>query len=148
MLAVIGGTKLSSTDHDKEQTGQKYEKAGGVVFLLSYIGLLGLAMLTMIEIRNLPWGERRVLIAVLAALPLLAVRLLYGLLADFKDDSTFGILGGNATVQLCMAILEEMVVTVFFLVAGVMAPSFRTFESQPEQLALNQKGAQYVRETA
>lgn len=77
----------------------------------------------MTESRNVPQGEKRILYAVLSSLPLLAVRLLYSLLADFADNSTFNILKGNATAQLCMAIIEEFIVTCLFLLAGSMAPA-------------------------
>jgi len=85
------------------------------------------------------WGEKRILLAVLAALPLLAVRLLYSLLADFANNSTVSILGGNATVQLCMAIIEEMIATIMFLAAGITAPSIKNMERGSDQMAMNQK---------
>lgn len=61
-----------------------------------------------------------ILYAVLASLPLLAVCLLYSLL---EDDSTFNIVDGNATAQLCMAISEDFIVTFSFVVADFMAPA-------------------------
>ena len=39
------------------------------------------------------------------------------------DNSTFNAVDGNATVQLCMAIIEEFIVLVFYLVAGFVAPA-------------------------
>jgi hypothetical protein len=44
---------------------------------------------------------------VLAAIPLLAVRILWSILAAFADNSTFSIQGGKPLVQLFMAILEQ-----------------------------------------
>ena len=93
-------------------------------------------------------GEKRIVYAVLAALPLIAVRLLYSLLADFANNSTFNILFGNATVQLCMAIIEEMIVVVFFLIAGLLAPSFKSSPQGPDQLALNAKPQQQYYQNA
>ena len=72
----------------------------------------------------MPEGETRVFVAVCAAFPFLAVRTVYTILADFENDATFGILDGNAFVQLGMAVVEEMIVTVIFIVVGVMAPRF------------------------
>lgn len=114
---------MSSSDTSKQSSGQTFEKGGGILFLVVYLAILGLSVLTTLSIRHLPTGENRILFAILAALPLLAVRLLYSLLADFKNDSTFNIIDGNATVQLCMAVVEEMIVTFFFLVAGFLAPA-------------------------
>ena len=128
ILAVIGGTRLSSSDVSKHPSGEDFEKAGGILFLAVYVGLIVLVLLTMIHFTQLPWGEKRILVAVMAALPLLAVRILYSLLADFKHDTTFNIEGGNETVQLCMSIIEEMIVMAFFLLAGITAPDIRGVE--------------------
>lgn len=65
-------------------------------------------------------GSRCILYAVLGSLPLLANRLAYSLLVYF-EESTFSIVDREATVQLCMAITEEYIVMIFFLVAGCVA---------------------------
>ena len=104
-----------------------------------YLGLFALAALTMANIRNLPLGEKWILIAILAALPFLAVRLLYSILADFEDNNTFNIINGNATVQLCMAVIEEFIIIIFFLAAGLAAPSLKSVRSGVEEIPLNRK---------
>lgn len=121
ILSIVGGTRISSSDSSKDSSGESFEKAGAIIFLISYIAIVAFAILTMAELSNLARGEKRILYAVLASLPLLAVRLLYSLLADFEDNSTFNTVDGNAAVQLCMAIIEEFIVTFFFLISGVMA---------------------------
>ena len=123
ILAIVGGTQISSSDSSKHSSGESFEKGAGIIFLISYLILVALALLTATELGNVPRGEKYILFAVLASLPLLAVRLLYSLLADFEDNSTFNIVDGNVTVQLCMAIIEEFIVTFFFLIAGFVAPA-------------------------
>lgn len=131
VLAIIGGTRISSTDTSKHSSGETFEKAGVIIFLVSYLAIVGFAVLTFTNIRELPRGEQRILYAVLAALPLLAVRLLYSILADFKDDSTFNIMDGNATVNLCMAIIEEFIIVGFYLLAGFVAPALGSLGNGP-----------------
>ena len=133
-MAIIGATRLSSSDTSKQSSGQTFEKAAGLVFVAVYLGLFALAALTMANVRNLPWGEKWILIAILAALPFLAVRLLHSILADFEDNNTFNIINGNATVQLCMAIIEEFIITIFFLAAGLAAPSLKSVRSGVEEV--------------
>ena len=123
ILSIVGGTRISSSDSSNFSSGETFEKAGVIIFLISYLAIVGFAILTTAEFSNLPRGEKRILYAVLASLPLLAVRLLYSLLADFEDNHTFNIVDGNATVQLCMAIIEEFIITFFFLVSGFVAPA-------------------------
>ena len=73
----------------------------------------------------MPQGETKIYLAVVAALPFLAVRVLYSILADFENNDTFGILNGNAYVQLGMEIIEEMIVAIMFLAAGLLASNMR-----------------------
>ncbi|KAL6713245.1 hypothetical protein ACLMJK_009366 [Lecanora helva] len=149
IVAIIGGNKISSTNTDTQNDGQTYEKAGGILLLVSYLVFLGLAILTMAELNNLPPGEKRILFAVLASLPLIAVRLLYSLLADFKNDDTFNILAGNVTVQLCMAIIEEMICVAIFLASGITSPSYKEIKRREGQMGMGQKPApQYVQNVA
>ncbi|KAK4696221.1 hypothetical protein P7C71_g1666, partial [Lecanoromycetidae sp. Uapishka_2] len=134
VLAIIGGTRLSSSDPSTQSSGQSFEKGGGLLFAVVFIGLTALCIVTFSNFSELLWGERRIFLAIIASLPLLAVRLLYTILADFEDNSTFSILDGNATVQLCMAVIEEFIITILFLVAGVLAPSLKNMQSEIKAL--------------
>lgn len=138
ILSIVGGTRISSSDSSKHSSGETFEKAGVIIFLICFIAIVAIAIITMAEFSNLPWGEKRILYAVLASLPLLAVRLLYSLLADFKNDSTFNTVDGNATVQLCMAIIEEFIVTLFFLVSGYVAPALQSMVNGAGGVPMNQ----------
>lgn len=122
IMAIVGGTKLSSTDPSKQSSGQSFRKAGVILFLICYVAIFGVAVLTMGQFQNIPRGEKQILYAVLAALPLLAIRLLYSILSVFANNDTFNILDGNATVQFFMAVIEEMFITTFLLAAGLTAP--------------------------
>lgn len=144
LLAIVGGTRIASTNVSKHSSGQDFEKAGGILFLVVFLALVGLAVLTTASMRGLPSPEKRLLFAVLAALPFLAVRLLYGLLIDFANDKTFNIQDGNATVQLCMAILEEMIVVAFFLAAGMSVPPYKSIPHGNNQVPMTSKPPQYA----
>lgn len=137
ILAIVGGTRISSSDSSKQSSGESFEKAGAIIFLVSYLAVVAFAVLTMTDSRNLPQGEKRILYAVLGSLPLLAVRLLYSLLVDFANNKTFNIVDGNPTVQLCMAIIEEFIVTVFFLAAGLVAPALDSLMHGADGVPMN-----------
>ena len=145
ILAIIGGTRISSSDSSKHSSGESFEKAGAIIFLITFIAVVAFAILTLTDIRNLPQGEKRILYVVLASLPLLVVRLLYSLIVDFANNSTFSIIDGNPTVQLCMSIIEEFIVTCLFLIAGFMAPALDSLKNGAEGVSMNrfngQKGA-------
>lgn len=121
ILGIVGGTKLTSD----ESEGTALLKAAAILFLLTLVLLVGVAGATWPLCSRMPQGETQIYFAVLAALPFLIVRMLYTLLADFENNDTFGILNGNAYVQLGMAVIEEMIVTIIFIVAGMMAPKMQ-----------------------
>ena len=83
--------------------------------------------------------DKRIFYAVILALPFIFVRILYSMLAVFlTHQTTFTLVNGNAVAQLCMATLEEMVVVVVYLGAGITAPvrkgndpEKRTYAMQP-----------------
>ena len=119
ILCVIGGTDATSSNPADVASGKKNVKIGVIIFLCIYLLLLLLTIITMKDVGNAPRGEKRIYIAVIAALPLLAVRLLWSVLSAFSNSSTFSILGGKPLVQLFMATLEEFFIVVFYTVAGL-----------------------------
>jgi hypothetical protein len=66
-------------------------KAGVILFVVVYAALF--LILTARDFNHIVSGERRIFIVVLAALPLLGARILFGVLSIFLTDQTFAILG-------------------------------------------------------
>ena len=139
ILAITGGTRISSVDVSKHSSGETYEKVAAIIFAGAYVVIVAMTLLTLAGSRNLPSGEQRILYAVLASLPFLAVRILYSILADYVNNSTFNILDGNATVQLCMSIIEEFIVVCFFIIAGFAAPPTDSLMNGPRGLPMNRR---------
>lgn len=52
------------------------------------------------------------------AWPFIAVRLVYSILATFLNDDTFSVVGGNVAVRVGMAVVEEFVVVIDYLILG------------------------------
>ncbi|KAL8629278.1 hypothetical protein Q9189_005018 [Teloschistes chrysophthalmus] len=125
IFSIVGGTRLSSNDPSRQSQGRDLAKVGIVLFLVVFIISCAIAILTFLEKSSIPQGERRLLFGVLVALPFIFVRILYSIMADFINNSTFKIYGGNATVQLCMAVIEEMIATIILIAVGLTASSIR-----------------------
>ena len=62
--------------------------------------------------------------AVLAALPLLAVRFLWTLLAYFSNFKDFQTYGGSVIVRAFMSTLEEMLIVIAYTIVGLMIPKY------------------------
>ena len=120
ILCIVGGTDEASIGNPSEiSTGKKYTKIGVIIFLVIFLLLSALVIITMKDVGNAPRGEKRLYFAVLAALPLLAVRMLWSILASFSNNSTFSIQSGKPLVQLFMATLEEFGIVVMYTLAGL-----------------------------
>jgi hypothetical protein len=121
VLCIVGGIHQSSSDHKVQESGKTYAKVGVVIFLIAFVQISILALITLPHARNVPTAQRRILRAALLALPLLAIRLLYSILVDFSTSSVFSTTRGNPFVQLGMSIIEEVIIIVLYLAAGVAA---------------------------
>lgn len=83
--------------------------------------LTALTLGAWIAMRKAGRGEGILVLAVICALPLLLVRLIYSLLAIFSHDKTFSMVSGSTgaeTASLCMSVLEEMGVVLIYLATG------------------------------
>ena len=120
ILCIVGGIDEADTSKPSDVSmGKKDIKIGVIIFLIVYLLLSALVIITMKDVGNAPRGEKRIYFAVLAAIPLLGVRMLWSILAAFVNNSTFSIQGGKPLVQLFMAILEEFIIVVMYTLAGL-----------------------------
>ena len=119
ILCIIGGIDAADDTPSDLQSGHRDTKIGVMIFLVVYLLLTALVVITMKDVGNAPRGEKRIYFAVLAAIPFLGVRLLWSLLATFANNSDFSVIGGKPLIQLFMAVLEEFVVVVMYTLAGL-----------------------------
>ena len=125
IICVVGGSDLASASPSDRRTGAKLVKAGLVIFLLIYTCLFLLVAASARALAALPPCEKRLLLALMAALPLLGLRILYSLLAYFSTISTFSATDGSVVVRAFMAVLEEMLIVVGYASVGILVPADR-----------------------
>ncbi|TVY48631.1 hypothetical protein LOCC1_G003105 [Lachnellula occidentalis] len=121
ILCVVGGMDAvsSSSTPSEIKTGLKDTKWGMGIFIVIYILLCILTIVSTFEIRKTVSGERRVLLAVIIALPLIGSRLLWSVLCAFKGGKIFNIENGSAVVQIAMADVEEFIIVFLYVIAGL-----------------------------
>ena len=124
ILCIVGGVNQTSANASDQKQGKTLLKAGILIFLAIYVCLVALAAKSATEFNRIPAGEKRILVVVLAALPLLAVRFIWTLLAYFSDIQTFAIMGGSIVARVLMATLEEFLIVIAFTVIGLMVPRY------------------------
>lgn len=134
VLSIVGGNYLDSSDAHKASQGRKMMQAGIIIFLIVFVIMCAIALMTLMSVSSVPSGAKRILFGVLVALPFIFVRIIYSILADFlNNSSTFSLFGGNVTVQLCMSIIEEIIVTIVYIGVGLAASSVRDDRGPKQQ---------------
>lgn len=124
IICIVGGSDLTDSSVSEQSTGKKLIKAGLIIFLIIYVCLFLLIAKSASETNGLASREKRVLSALMVALPLLGVRILFSLLAYFSKLSTFSPTSGNVLVRAFMAILEEILIVIAYTLAGILVPKY------------------------
>lgn len=94
-------------------------KTGMILYIISWAQMVLYLIILGWHHSSLEKGERRTLVAVAISAPLILVRVLYSVCVWFVRNGDFGLFGGSVTVQLVMAVLEEVVVVVVCLGVGM-----------------------------
>jgi hypothetical protein len=118
ILCIVGGA--SSTSSTGVYQPQATTKAGLLLYLIAFITLILLAAVTMHKLSNALGDEKRLVWAVIVALPFILVRLIYSLISVFSHNHRFNLITGSVVVHVFMAVLEEMAVVCLYLVIGWM----------------------------
>jgi amino acid transporter len=128
ILAIVGATSVSNPSQIESNTEVH---AAIILFLIVYIMIVAMALFAVCCTRQIPDEERILLKAVILALPFIFVKILYSLLSAFSGLSVFNFVTGSKTADLCMAVLEEMVVVLLYLFAGIRVQTAPVYEDVP-----------------
>ncbi|PLB43827.1 hypothetical protein P170DRAFT_63216 [Aspergillus steynii IBT 23096] len=118
ILSIIG--QVQSADAERPASANSLSQASVVIFLVVWAGLAILVFSMASRNRYIKAEERRLVRAVALSMPFLLVRVLYSFLGSFSHNPDFDLLTGSPAVLLGMAVLEEFVICVVCLEAGVM----------------------------
>ena len=139
ILGIVGGIQ-GSDDSSKtgKYTPQTASKVGIILYIVAFIALVGILVLSSGSISKVSPGEKRILLAVAASLPFILVRIIYSVMSTIANNPSFNAFSGNVTILLCMADIEEWVVVIIYLAVGltlskkIQAPSGQPNESAPK----------------
>lgn len=143
LLCIIGATYLSSDDESKLSEGGSLVHAGWLIFLMEYLILAALTVILISDHRRY-WSERHVLIALVIAIPFLAIRFIQIFVAEFTDLGFFYFFTDTKylnpvvwlVVWLFMSVGMEVTVVALYTVPGLMPPRMRSWKSEDQLLPL------------
>ena len=116
ILSIAGGTSsITSSGQYKPQTTSKI---GIILYIIAYVALTLTAFYTLSRISDAEAGEKKVVVAVLIALPFIAVRLVYSLIAVLGHSSDFNLITGSVAIFVVMGVLMEAAVIIIYLFTG------------------------------
>ncbi|GLI81849.1 hypothetical protein PoHVEF18_010241 [Penicillium ochrochloron] len=122
ILAISGGTDQASSDESEHATGKTETRAAIILFLLIYISTCLLWVITVRDLHKMEASQKRIFVCVFLALPFIAVRLLYSLIADFGHNPRFSFVDGDIKIQIVMATVEEFAVVCLYTILGLVTP--------------------------
>jgi hypothetical protein len=111
ILSAIGGAN-SGTNYASTGVYQvsNLSHAGLALVLAAYALIVLMTIFTGLNISAAEPGEKRIALAVTLALPFVLVRILYPCIGVFGNNINFNSYGGDANVELGMAVIMEMIV--------------------------------------
>ena len=116
ILSIVGGT--SSISSTGVYTTQTSSKVGIALFIVAYVALVLITVLTTLNLSSAEGGEKRLDFAVILALPFILVRLAYSALAVFSHHHEFNLVGGSVAIMAVMSVLMEFIVVFIYLLVG------------------------------
>ncbi|CAK7223306.1 hypothetical protein SBRCBS47491_005163 [Sporothrix bragantina] len=133
ILSIVGGVNMGNEVGDEIANGSTISysistesKVGIALMIVGYALLVLSAIALVTRLSALPNGEKRLLLAVFAALPFVFVRLLYSILSAFDSSNpNFRQYGGSSSAGyyvLGMCTIMEIITVLIFEVVGLTLP--------------------------
>lgn len=120
ILGIVGGIDAGNVF---QTTGQYHpgslNKAGTSLLIVSYGLIVIFTAAIGMFISHAEAGEKRIYLAVVVALPILLIRIIYSALSTFSKDNKYNVLTGSTTLFLCVCLLEEFIIVVIYEVTGL-----------------------------
>lgn len=127
ILCIVGSTNVRSLN--QLVSDQPLVTAGKIIYAIVYLAVV---IITLFAIalyyytrpsRAQSGGEGALISAVVVALPLILVRLIYAHLGTWTDDKArYGAFTGSLALQIALSVWEEIIVSIVFIVVGFVVP--------------------------
>lgn len=120
ILSIVGGTS-GTVQPDGTVQVAKTSKAGIALYIVAYVGIVFVYVISVPRTSVVPNQERRVPVAIVLALPFVLSRLIYSACSVFLHSHLFNIVTGNVAVRVATAIIEEFIVVAIYIALGFLA---------------------------
>ncbi|KIN08178.1 hypothetical protein OIDMADRAFT_48055 [Oidiodendron maius Zn] len=119
VLAIIGGiTSAGTWTSSGNYPIDRLTRIGTIIIVAAFAVIVLMALGFVPRRAEAGHSDALLLDTVLASFPLILIRLIYSLLIAYVDDAAFNPLDGNAAAQGLMAVAEEAIVVILYVIAG------------------------------
>ncbi len=119
ILSIAGGTS-GTVQPDGTVRVTTTSKAGIALYIVAYIGIVFVYVISVPRTSVVPDQERRVPVAIIFALPFVLSRLIYSACSVFMHSHFFNIVTGSVAVRVATAIIEEFIVVAIYIALGFL----------------------------
>lgn len=130
ILSIAGGTS-GSTEPNGSVKVATTAKVGIALYIVAFVALTVVCFASSLHVSNVPIKEGRVPLAVVVALPFIAVRLVYAILTVTFHDHLFNPVNGDVLVLVVMSVVEEFTVVAIYLLLGFSVDRLSEVERGP-----------------
>jgi hypothetical protein len=124
VLSIVGATNLLGDNSSNTSQGFAELKAAVLLFLAVYVADILITMHAFFKAAHVRAGERRLLYAVSATLPFMAVRMIYSILCVFANKpkyfSSWNLEWTAILVHGLMGVLMEVIIVTIFIIVGLL----------------------------
>lgn len=125
ILVIVGGSSNSSSSSNGASPPTVFQIAI-IIYVLAYFGIVYVFLKSFGHRSAVLPQERRIPIAVMVALPLVAVRLCWSLIAVLAHNRDFSIYNGSVGLHVAMSVVEEWLVVVDYVILGFCLQKLET----------------------
>jgi hypothetical protein len=119
ILNIVGGTSGTVQPDGTVQVATT-SKAGIALYIVAYVGIVFVYIISLHRISVVPNQERRVPVAIILALPFILSRLIYSACSVFLHSQFFNIVTGNVAVRVATAVVEEFIAVAIYIALGFL----------------------------
>jgi hypothetical protein len=102
-----------------------------VLYVLAFIALVLIAAVATSKLSGAPSNDKRLVWAVLFALPFVLVRIIYSLISVFSHNRHFNLITGSIVIHVFMSVIEEMTVVIIYLAIGWTTEALKPTDRGP-----------------
>lgn len=121
ILAIVGG--VDKADAGSYQTGATCSKVASILFLVVYLSLVVITILTTMRKSRIPAAEHTLSLISIIVLPFILVRVIYTIAVSFgKPGSLFDAVSPNIWIQAFLMFSMEAFCVSLYIYAGLRTP--------------------------